>query len=298
MGIIDSLFGSTAILNIAITALVTLAITLIFKTSFTTNFAQGTISALGAYVVAQVMTSYGLNLWLALVLGVIAGMAVGVFVDVVLIRLGRNVNAVGKQIITMGLVTFLLGLIPLIFKIDGAESKPIVWNPFPNQMVGDWSLNAIVALIIAAVLIAILFILLFTSKWGLAVRATASNEYVAGMMGINTRAITAISWGIAAGIGAIAAVFAAWAPALLNSVFMTTFQINAFLACIVGGFGTFYGPVIASVIICILSNFIGLLGGQIEGLTPWRETIVYLICCIIVLIKPEGIFGKRSIKKV
>lgn len=298
MQIIESLFGSTPLISMSVTVLVTLAITLIFKTSFTTNFAQGIISALGAYVVAQLMVSKDWPVWAALPIGVLVGVAVGVFIDVGLIRRGRNVNAIGKQIITMGLVTLLISVISLVFPIHTAETKPIIWNPFPDKFVGDWTLDSLVALGISAVIVALIFVLLFTSKWGLAVRATASNEFVAGMMGINTKVITAMSWGIAAGIGAIAACFAAWRPNILSSVFMTTFQINAFLACIVGGFGTFYGPLIAAVLLCLVSNFIGFIGAFVPEITVWRETLVYLICCIIVLIKPEGLFGKKSVKKV
>lgn len=301
--VLDTLIGSTSLLTICLTVLATLAVTLIFKTSYTTNFAQGVISAFGAYVVAQMMYSAGISVWAALPVGVIVGMAMGVFVDVGIIRNGRNVNALGKQIITMGLVTVLVGLIPIIFSVDGLEAKPamplIPLDKQTPQILGvSWTYNTLAALGITIVIVVLIFVLLYKSKWGLGVRATAANEYVAGMMGINTRAITAISWAIAGGIGAVSAVMLAWNSNALSSVFMTTIQVNAFLACILGGFGTFFGPVIAAVILCLLTSVIGLLGWDISFFGSYKEAIVYILALIIVLIKPEGIFGKRTVKKV
>lgn len=301
--VLDTLIGSTSLLTICLTVLATLAVTLIFKTSYTTNFAQGVISAFGAYVVAQMMYSSGISVWAALPVGVLVGMAMGVFVDVGIIRNGRNVNAVGKQIITMGLVTVLVGLIPIIFTVDGLETRPAMPlvpldKKTPEILGVSWTYNTLAALGIAAVIVTLIFVLLYKSKWGLGVRATASNEYVAGMMGINTRAITAISWAIAGGIGAVSAVMLAWNANALSSVFMTTIQVNAFLACILGGFGTFFGPVIAAVLLCLFTSIVGLLGWDVAFFASYKEAIVYVIALIIVLIKPQGIFGKKAVKKV
>lgn len=301
--VLDTLIGSTSLLTMCLTVLATLAVTLIFKTSYTTNFAQGVISAFGAYVVAQLMFSAGISVWAALPVGVVVGMGIGIFVDMGIIRNGRNVNAVGKQIITMGLVTVLVGLIPIIFTVDGLETMPAMPlvpldKKTPEVLGVSWTYNTLAALGLTIVIVTLIFVLLYKSKWGLGVRTTASNEYVAGMMGINTRAITAISWAIAAGIGAISAVMLAWNANALSSVFMTTIQVNAFLACILGGFGTFFGPVIAAVLLCFFTSVIGLLGWEASFFGSYKEAIVYVIALIIVLIKPQGIFGKKAVKKV
>lgn len=299
---LDTLFGSTALLTMCITVLATLAITLIFKTSYTTNFAQGVISALGAYVVAQLMFDANFSVWAALPIGMVTGVASGLFIDVVIIRNGKNVTPIGKQIITMGLVSVIVGLIPALFTVDFLEAKP----PMPffdlnlQLSIGSFSLtyNTIVAVVITVVIVVLLFVLLNKSKWGLGVRATASSEYVAGIMGVNTRLITAISWAIAGGIGTIAAVMLAWKTNALSSVFMTQIQVNSFLACILGGFSTFYGPVIAAVILCLINNILGAIGMDLSFLTTWKEVLVYVIALIIVLVKPQGIFGKATVTKV
>lgn len=286
-----------------VTALVTMAITMIFKTSFTTNFAQGVISALGAYVVARFINQQGLSIWLSLPIGMLTAMVIAVAIDVGIFRRGRYVNALGKQIITMGLISIVVGAIPLIFGIATPS--------FPKFVEGNLSFlvegrdvtvtkNALVCMGITAVVLAAIFLLLRFSKWGLAVRSTASNEYVAGMMGINTHMITAISWGLAGALGALAASINASTGTTVSGYFMTNYQVYAFLAGILGGFSTFYGPVVAALMIPLANNLVQYavnVMGKPE-LTGWSMVIVYAIALTVIFFKPQGIFGKKVAKKV
>ena len=111
--LINTFLGS--LISMCVTALVTLAITLIFRTSFTTNFSQGVISAFGAYVAAWAISNMGLPVWVAIPLAMLSSMAIAVVVDVGIFRNGRYVNALSKQIITMGLISIITGLIPVVF---------------------------------------------------------------------------------------------------------------------------------------------------------------------------------------
>ena len=282
--------------------LATFAVTLIFKTSYTTNFAQGVISALGAYVAVEFALMNGIPLWLTAVFGVVVAFLIGVAIDVFIFRNGRYVNALGKQIITMGLISIFVGLIPFIFKVSHLESVPAL--PFIHLTEGIKlgnlfiQYNTILAIVITTVMLVAVFLLLQKSKWGLSVRATASNEIVAGMMGINTKVITAISWGIAGAFGAVAATIYIGNVTLSSGYIMTTTQINAFLAGILGGFATFYGPVFGAVIIYMLNVVIGCVCVHIPALSTWKAAIVYFIVMLLVLWKPQGLFGKKMIKKV
>lgn len=299
--LLNTVLGSIA--SMCVTALVTMAITMIFKTSFTTNFAQGVVSAFGAYVVAQGLNQWGLPIWLALPGGMLAAMLIAMVIDVGIFRRGRYVNALGKQIITMGLISIVVGAIPLVFGI----ATPA----FPKFMDGNISFmvdgqdvtitkNALICMGITVVVLAAIFLLLRFSKWGLAVRSTASNEYVAGMMGINTHKITAISWGLAGALGALAASINASTGATMSGYFMTNYQVYAFLAGILGGFSTFYGPVVAALMIPLANNlvqyFVNVIGKP--ELTGWSMVIVYAIALTIIFFKPQGIFGKKIAKKV
>ena len=300
--LLNTLFGS--IVPMCITALVTMAITLIFKTSYTTNFAQGVISAFGAYVVSTALSGMGLSLWVSLPIGMLASMLIAVCVDVLIFRNGRYVNALGKQIITMGLISLVVGAIPLIFGLSDPEFKSFVSGNIIVELADGTSAsvtkNALVCMALAVVVITTIFLLLRFSKWGLSVRATASNEYVAGMMGINTHVVTAISWGLAGALGALAATINASSGTVVSGYFMTNYQVYAFLAGILGGFGTFYGPVIAALMIPLANNliqyFVNVIGKP--ELTGWSMVIVYAIALVIIFFKPQGIFGKKIARKV
>ena len=299
--LLNTLFGSLT--QMCVTALVTLAITIIFKTSFTTNFTQGLISAFGAYVVSSVLTDWGVSVWLAIPIGMGVSMIMAVAIDVGIFRRGRYVNALGKQIITMGLISIIVGAIPLIFGIDTPGFPPLIDGLIKFEVGGKevaFTKNSLLCVAITAVVIGGIFALLRFSKWGLSVRATASNEYVAGMMGINTHVVTAVSWGIAGALGALAASLNASGGTTIGIYFMTNYQVFAFLAGILGGFSTFYGPVIAGLMIPLANNLVSYFVNILNrpDLTGWSMVIVYAIALIIIFFKPQGIFGKKIARKV
>lgn len=307
----------TSLFEAAPLALATLGIVLIFKTSFTTNFAQGSIGMLGAFAASIILSRHPIDniptvtysqMFIAVIVGIIVGFFVAMFVDVVIFRLSKYANPAGKQIITMGLVLVIGGTIPTLFGGRGRSIPRLGGNlqgPFraPFEAVIQFfrslgviiQMHQLIALVLALVIISILFIALRYTKWGLGVRATASNEVVAGMMGVNTRFITAMSWAIAGGLGALAAILISsgrGSQGSVNTIFMTSTQVNAFFSSIMGGFSTFHGPVIGAVIFSIMKNVFS------SYLSPWGMTTVYIVVLIIVLIKPYGIFGKKIAKKV
>ena len=302
---------SGSLLTVCVTALATFAVTLIFRTSMTTNFAQGSIAAFGCYIVADLLNKRGVPVYLGVFAGMLAGALVGTFIDTVIFRNGRHVNAVGKQIITMGIVSLFFGGIPLIFgtperipfeafynAVKAGKSPNVVFSAFGGEVV--ITKHALICLLITVVVLGILFLLLKYSKWGLGVRATASNEFTAELMGIDTRLITAGSWSIAGALGVLAAVMYAGSGTSISASFMTTIQVNAFLAGILGGFSTFYGPVIGAVLIPLAASCVGFLANfrPFAGISRWQMVIVYVLLLITILIKPEGLFGKKIVKKV
>lgn len=301
----------SSLLTICITCMSAFAVTLIFKTSTTTNFAQGSIATLGCYLIATLFGKLGIPVSIGVFPGIVLGILLGLIVDVVIFRNGRSVNPVGKQIITMGLVSIIFGGIPLIF--GNPESIP--FEPFYNAVAAGETPNIIIpfgtgsivitkhALVsagITVVVLAVLFSLLKYSKWGLAVRTTASSEGTAELMGINTHVITAASWGIAGALGVLAAVMYAGGGAKIGVSFMTTIQVNAFLAGILGGFSTFYGPLVGAICIQVASVCVGFLAALpgMSGITRWNMVIVYALMLVVILIKPQGIMGKPIVKKV
>lgn len=272
-------------------ALAALGIILIYRTSNTTNYAQGSISMFNAFVAVYILRGTGLPVYVVAVLGMLSAFLVGVLVDRIVISNAQKVNPVSKQIITLGLIMIFLGLAPMIFGTDPLQFPRFVYGS-QKIMGATISYNALVNILVGVVIMIFLFIMLQKSKWGLAVRATASNEVVARMMGIPTSLITLGSWAIAASLGTLAALMLA-PTSSVNLSMMDGVQIIALLACVLGGFQTFYGPVIAAYIIGFASNFISFYISSI-----WSESILYLLILMAMLFKPNGLFGKKTVKKV
>ena len=297
---INTLAGS--LLTICVTVVATLGLTLIFKTSTTTNFAQGTLAALGCYVTTYFVKAWGGNFYVGIALGIVVGILSGLFIDIVIFRKGRNVNAIGKQIITMGIVSAIAGAIPLMFgDVEAPKLPPFLEGNLIFTMNGTdivFTKHSLVCAAITVVVVSLIFLLLKYSKWGLGVRTTASNETTAELMGVNTHAVTAITWALAAALGVLAAIMLAGGTGTLSVYFMTKFQVNAFLAGILGGFSTFYGPIIGAVLIPLLINTIGFFGNFYIVFADWNEVMTYGVMLVTILFKPEGLFGKKIAKKV
>lgn len=272
-------------------ALAALGIILIFRTSNTTNYAQGSLSMFNAFIAAYILMGTGLPAYVVAILGMLSAFLVGVLVDRIVISRTQKVNPVSKQIITLGLIMIFLGLAPMIFGTDPLQFPRFIYGSH-TIMGATISYNAIVNIIAGVVIMLFLFYMLQRSKWGLSVRATASNDIVARMMGIPTTFVTMASWAIAAALGTLAALMLAPTTSVSISM-MDGVQIIAFLACVLGGFQTFHGPVIAAYIIGFASNFISFYISSI-----WSDSILYILILAVILFKPNGLFGKKIVKKV
>jgi len=292
------------IVDLCVLALATTAVVLIFKTSVTANFAQATMATFGAFTSAFAVVyftshfaamSMTVKLLLALLAGIVVSSLLGLIVEVGIIRRGRHVTIVGKQMITMGLVLVLFGLIPFIF-----GTNPIGLPAFSydakilniGQMVLVLPNQNLYALVITVVVLAVLFAMLRFTKWGLGVRATASNEVVANMMGVNTKVITAMSWAISGGLGAIAAFLFASTGAQVSAGSMVSVQVNAFMAAVLGSFVSFGGSIVGAFLINVFSSIAPFYNDV------WQSVIVYGVILLLVLAKPLGLFGKKTAKKV
>jgi len=289
----------SSIMQASVLSLSAFAIMLIFKTSNTTNFAQGMISALGAFVAAVFFSDLSQNLFLSIGLGIVSAFIFGMLIDVLIIRNSKNINAVGKQMITMGIALLLIGLIPLTLQKTTPTLSPIIPGNISFQLFGEGLVitkHTLITFIVSTTIIIGLFVALKYTKWGLSVRSVAGNETVAGMMGVNTRWVTAFTWAIAGGLGALAA--SLYGPVVgmsTNVGFMTPIQIQGFMAAILGGFSLFYGPVVGALLLVFIGNLFGL-GG--EAMSLYKDLIVYSLILVIIFVKPLGLFGKKVIKKV
>jgi branched-chain amino acid transport system permease protein len=234
-------------------------------------------------------------IWLAIAFGALIAFCIGYAIDAGIIRQGRSVSPQGKQMITMGLMMIFYAIMPPIFVSITTRTPNIPKFSYDNiefVFLGQSlyiTVHAFICVIIALIGLSVLFTVLKFTKWGIALRSTASNEIIAQMMGVNTKLITGVTWGIAGAFVAIAASSTAMA---LNAGMMGQIQIFGFLACVLGGVSSFWAPITGCVIIPLLLNFSAVFSPK------WAVLISFIIIMLIILIRPNGIFGKKFIKKV
>lgn len=273
-------------------ALASLGIIIVFRTSNITNFSQGAVAMFNTFVVTYLFNTMGLNLWVALFGGVVSAVLIGLMIDLVVIRHTKKVSPVGKQIITLGMVMIVLGIAPLLFGVDPLRLPRLIENGNLSILGADISYNGVFNIVFGLLFMSLLFFILQKTKIGLAVRATASNEYTARLMGVPTKTVTMGAWAVAGVLGVLSGVMAAPMTSVTLNL-MDEIQINALIAVVLGGFQTFYGPVIGAYIIGISRNLLLFYGSSV-----WGGQILYILILVFLVFRPQGLIGKKIIKKV
>ncbi len=276
----------------SIYALAALGIIIVYRTSNVTNFSQGVIGMFNAFVVTYLFNSHGAPLWLGIIAGVISAVIMGFLIDVVIIRHTKKVSPVGKQIITLGMMMIILGVTPLFFGVDPLRLPKLINNGDLKFLGASISYNGLFNIVFGLVVMVSLFYVLQKTKWGLAVRTTASNEFTAKLMGVPTKNVTMGAWAAAAVLGVLSGVMVAPMTSVTLNL-MDEVQINALIACVLGGFQTFYGPVLGAYIIGISRNLLMYYGSSI-----WGGQILYIIILVFLVFRPQGLIGKKIVKKV
>lgn len=273
-------------------ALASLGIIIVFRTSNITNFSQGAVAMFNTFVVTYLFGKLGLNLWVALLGGVVSSILIGLAIDLVIIRHTKKVSPVGKQIITLGMVMIVLGIAPLLFGVDPLRLPRLIESGNLSIFGADISYNGLFNILFGLLFMSLLFFILQKTKIGLAVRATASNEYTAKLMGVPTKTVTMGAWAVAGVLGVLSGVMAAPMTSVTLNL-MDEIQINALIAVVLGGFQTFYGPVIGAYIIGISRNLLLFYVSSV-----WGGQILYILILLFLVFRPQGLIGKKIIKKV
>ncbi len=294
-GIVVSTFVQVILRSLetgSIYALAALGIIIVYRTSNITNFSQGVVGMFNTFVVTQIFTRYGLPLWVAIIGGIISAIIMGIFIDFVIIRHTKKVSPVAKQIITLGIVMIVLGLTPIFFGVDPLRLTRLIERGDVKLLGASISYNGIFNITFGLAIMATLFYILQNTKWGLAVRTTASNEYVAKLMGVPTKTVTLGAWAVAGVLGVISGVMVAPVTSVTLNL-MDEIQINALIACVLGGFQTFYGPVLGAYIIGISRNLLLYYFSSV-----WGGQILYILILVFLVFRPYGLIGKKIVKKV
>ncbi len=273
--------------------LIALGFVLIYKATETVSFAQGDLMMVGAFGGLLTMTLLGFPFWLS-VIAAIAGMALfGIALERLVIRPILGQPAFSIVMLTIGVGYLLRGLITMIPNI-GTETHTLP-VPYAGEVLklGALVISAeqIVVIGATAVLCAVLFAMFRYSKLGIAMQAASQNQLAAYYMGIPVKRLNGLVWGLAAGVAAIAGLLLA--PITFVHANMGFIGLKAFPAAVVGGFGSLPGAIVGGLIIGIVEAVAGFY--LPEG---FKDIAPYIVVLIMLVLKPNGLFGEKLRKKV
>jgi branched-chain amino acid transport system permease protein len=142
------------------------------------------------------------------------------------------------------------------------------------------------------VIVTVLHAFLEGTLIGKAVLATAANRLAARLVGINTATILALSFGLAAGIGAIAGILVT--PITLTSYNVgTMLALKGFAAGMVGGMGSPLGAVLGGLLLGLLEAF-----GAGYLSSTYKDAVAFIVILVVLFAMPRGLLGKRSVERV
>jgi branched-chain amino acid transport system permease protein len=278
----------------AIYAALALALVLIYRTTGLLNFAQGEMARFSTFV-AFLFTDWGMPVVIAILIAMVISVVGGAIIERTLIRPVGVDNVLAIVIVTIGIFIATNALAGWIYGTDGRVFPRI----FPNESLVDFgdvtiTKETVGILGILGLVVLLLYLLFQHTKVGLAMRAVASNPESSRLVGIRTGRILMLGWGLAAALGALAGALAA--PQLnLSLNLMQGLLIYAFAAATLGGFDSPLGAVVGGLIVGVTQN---LAGQYIEFFDGFELASAFLLILIVLLIRPQGLFGRAVVTRV
>jgi branched-chain amino acid transport system permease protein len=273
--------------------LIALGFVLIYKATETVSFAQGELMMLGAFCGLALLTMLGFPYWLSVPCAVFAMALFGFGVERLVIRPILGQPAFSIVMLTIGIGYVARGAVTMVPAI-GTETHALA-VPYKDQI---WNLGALVLnveqmVIIAATLIlsAVLYAMFKYSKLGVAMQAASQNQIAAYYMGIPVKRLNGLVWGLAAAVAAVAGLLLA--PITFVHANMGFIGLKAMPAAVVGGFGSLPGAIVGGLIIGVVESLSGFY--LPEG---FKDIAAYVVVLIMLVVKPNGLFGEKLRKKV
>lgn len=274
----------------AIYSSLALALVMIYRATELVNFAQGDMAMFSTYLAWTLMNA-GIPFWVAFIITLVAAFIGGAVIERVIIRPVQNAPVLAAVIVFIGLELILYALAGWIYSYTVRDfPSPFPDRPLLGAMITTRDLGVIGVTLVMLILLYLFF--RFTPT-GLAMRAAAQNPVSARLSGIRVGRMLMIGWGLAATIGATAGIMVA--PILfLDPNMMFGVLIYAFAAALLGGITNPVGALVGGLIVGVAENLIGtyLIATQL------KLTVALALIFLVLVFKPNGLFGTATVRRV
>jgi branched-chain amino acid transport system permease protein len=273
-------------------ALVALAVVMIYRAIDHFNFAQGEMAMFSTYIAWQLL-AWGLPYWLAFGVTIVVSFMVGVFIEKVIFAPIHQAPILSHVVVFIGLLAIFNSLAGFTWDYTIKEFP----SPFPAlPLFGNTyiSMHETGMIVVTLVMLGIIYAFFRFTSIGLAMRAAAQNPESARLVGISVGWMTALGWGMAAAIGAVAGMLIAH-TVFLEPNMMGGILLYGFAGAILGGVDNPGGAVVGGFIVGVVEN---LAGTYAPGGSELKLTIALIVIVGVLLVKPAGLFGRTVVKRV
>jgi branched-chain amino acid transport system permease protein len=284
-------------------ALVALGYTMVYGIINLINFAHGEVLMVGAmtaWTVVMVLGKSGLPGWLLLLIALAAAVVVCSILNFVIEKVAyrplRNAPRLAPLITAMGVSLLLQTLAMIIWKPD-FKSFPILLPSEPFHIGGAViNVTQVVILVVTAITLAGLMYLVNQTRLGRAMRATAENPRVAGLMGVRPDMVISATFVIGAALAALAGVMYAANYGSVQHTMGFLPGLKAFTAAVFGGIGNLAGAMVGGVLLGLIESlgagYIGMLTGGVLG-SHYSDIFAFIVLILVLTLRPQGLLGER-----
>src|SRR5574343_4219 len=288
----------------SIYALVALGYTMVYGIMGLINFAHGEVVMIGTLVIITVAGSLikaGMPVALAGLAGLSASvlgcMALGWGLERIAYRPLRNaprltplITAIGMSIVLHSLAMMIWGRNYLTF--------PALLPKINFEVAGaHFTFIQVVIVLVSAATMGGLLALIYRTKLGMAMRATAQNTAVASLMGVNINRVIAAAFVIGSALGALAGVMVGTYYEIAHYQMGFMLGLKAFTAAVLGGIGNLAGAMLGGILLGIIealgAGYIGDLTGGFLG-SHYQDIFAFIVLIVVLMFKPSGLFGEKT----
>lgn len=272
----------------AVYALIALGLTLIYGVLHIINFAHGALLMLALYGVYFLNQSLGIDPYVALPVMVPLMFALGYGLQRFVINRASHGKEENILLVTLGLAIILENLALYLWRSDTRTIETAYTFSTVDIFGAMISVPKVAAFAGALAVCALLLLLLARTDLGRAIRAIAKERQGAKLVGIDVEHVFAMSFGI--GLACLGAAACFLLPAYyVNPQVGNGFILIAFTIVVLGGMGSFVGALVGGLIIGVVESVGGLWLGESLG-----QIGIFLIFILVLLFRPQGLFGARS----
>ena len=273
-------------------SLVAIGYTLIFGVLNLLYFAHGEVFMVGAFVGLYVVILANANIYVALVGAIIACGALGMLAVFVAVRpvskdypLAQLISSIGVTIVLQNMAIYIFGGQQVAFPETIKQEL---------YRIGPVTISSVQIFILAVAVVLMVFLWLFIerSKMGRAIRATAENHETAALLGVNVNRVVLVTFIIASSIAGVAGVLDGLKNSNVSPFMGLEVAVKGLVVMLLGGLGNVTGAMIAG----LLLGMVEILSAAYIGTTE-RDFVTFAILILILLYRPSGLFGTRTIEE-